>query len=366
MKVMCMYLPQFHSFPENDKWWGEGYTEWVAVKRAKPLFKGHVEPRVPLSGKYYDLDKEAVETLTHQAKLAREYGVYGFSIYQYYFNGKKLMEKPLEVLRDHPEIDIRYNICWANESWTRTWYGLSSEILMQQEYGSKEDWREYFNYLLSFFRDERYIKVDGKPVFQIYKTFDIPCLFEMLDLFDEWAIEAGFAGIYVISGKTAAGVEARENLVDAYYYFEPGYTLKNNLGPYGKLEYNATTFARSLYNRIFGKKFGYTLERRIPAKRIMSKITGRSYAENEFPGIIPMWDNTPRRDYKGLVYTGTSPKMFEDALRSIKAAKESHHVDFVYVNAWNEWGEGAYIEPDETYGYAYLEAIRNVMEENTV
>lgn len=359
MKVMCMYLPQFHSFPENDKWWGEGYTEWVAVKRAKPLYKNHMQPRVPLGENYYDLKKDAVKTLTQQAELAKKYGIYGFAIYQYYFNGKTLMADPLEVLRDHPEIDIKYNICWANESWTRTWYGLSDEILMEQTYGNKEDWRKYFEYLLTFFKDDRYIKVDGKPVFMIYKTFDIPCLYEMLDLFDEWAIAEGFAGIYVISGKTAAGVENRSDLVDAYYYFEPGYTLKNDLGFIGRLSYNVSTYLRMMINRIPGKS--HILERRIPAGRVFKKITQRAYSENEFPGIIPMWDNTPRRDYKGLVYTGTTPKMFENALRILKKKKESHPVDFVYVNAWNEWGEGAYLEPDEKNKYAYLEAVGNVV-----
>ena len=361
MRVMCMYLPQFHRFPENDKWWGEGYTEWVAVKRAKPLYKGHSQPKVPLDGNYYDLGDGAVNVLKHQAELARQYGVYGFSVYQYYFNGKTLMEGPLETLRDHPEIDINYNICWANESWTRTWYGLSDEILMEQTYGGKEDWRKYFEYLLTFFKDERYIKVDGKPVLQIYRTFDIACLYEMLNCFDEWAIAEGFAGIYIISGRCGAGSETRSELVDAYYYFEPGYTLKQDFGAFATLRYNAGTLIRTLYNRIFGKLFSPVLERRIPASYIMKKITRRNYAENEFPGIIPSWDNTPRRDYKGLVYTGTSPELFEDALRALKDKKESHPVDFVYVNAWNEWGEGAYVEPDENNKYAYLEAIKRVV-----
>ena len=362
MKVMCMYLPQFHTFPENDKWWGEGYTEWVAVKRAEPLYRGHCQPKVPLGGNYYDLSNDAVETLKWQASLAREYGIYGFSIYQYYFNGKTLMHKPLETLLAHPEIDIRYNICWANESWTRTWYGHSDEVLMEQSYGSKEDWRKYFEYLLPYFRDERYIKVDGKPVLQIYKTFDIPCLYAMLDEFDAWAMAEGFAGIYVISGKTAGGSEQRENLVDAFYFFEPGYTLKNDLGVAGRLSYNFSTLMRSMYNRVFGARFGNVLERRIPAARIMNKIAGRKYKDNEFPGIIPMWDNTPRRGYKGLVYTGTSPELFEKTLKKLKDSKESCPVDFVYVNAWNEWGEGAYLEPDEKDKYAYLEAIRRVMQ----
>ena len=360
---MCMYLPQYHAFPENDRWWGRGYTEWVAVKRAKPLYKGHVQPRRPLDDRYYDLSEESAATLKWQAEIARKYGIYGFSIYQYYFNGKTLMAKPLEILRDHPEIDINYNICWANETWTRTWYGHSDQILMEQTYGNEEDWNRYFDYLLTFFKDKRYIKVDNKPVFQIYKSFDIDCLKDMLELFNKRAKEAGFDGVFVVSGRTAAGSEQREDLTDAYYYFEPGFTLKNDFSGLDKLSYNGATFLRSLYNKLFGKKSGFILERRISGDRIISYITNREYKDNEFPGLIPDWDNTPRRDYKGLVYTGTAPEKFEKALGILKKKTEGRQNDFVYINAWNEWGEGAYLEPDEYRGYGYLEAIKRVVDD---
>ncbi len=356
-----MYLPQFHSFPENDEWWGKGYTEWVAVKRARPLYKGHDQPRKPLDGNYYDLDADAVKTLAHQAELARKYGVYGFSVYQYYFNGKVLMEKPLRTLLDHPEIDIKFNICWANETWTRTWYGLSDQVLIKQEYGNIEDWRKYFDYLLPYFRDSRYIKVDNRPVWQIYKSYDIPAFDDMIACFNEWAIREGFNGLYIITGKSAAGSDIRRRFIDGFYYFEPGYTLKNDLPVAGKLRYNVGTFVRSLRNRLFGRRFGYILERRVDAKLIMDKIADRDYAPDEFPGIIPDWDNTPRRDYKGLVYYGTDPGLFEKTLSRLRDKLEGRSVDFVYVNAWNEWGEGAFIEPDESRGYAYLEAIGRVV-----
>ncbi len=360
MKVMCMYLPQYHTFPENDEWWGKGYTEWTAVKKATPLYKGHDQPRVPLGGDYYDLDKDGAATLARQAKLAKEYGVYGFSIYQYYFNGKTLMEKPLNTLLEHPEIDIHFNICWANETWTRTWYGLSDQVLIAQEYGERSDWRRYFEHLLPFFRDSRYIKINNRPVLQIYKTFDIPCFCEMRECFDTWAKEEGFDGVYIISGKTAAGSDDRK-CIDAYYYFEPGYTLKNAMTVGGRFAYNAGTFARHLRNRLLGERFGYVLERRIDAKRIMRAIASREYKDNEFPGLIPDWDNTPRRGYKGLVYMNTSPQLFKETLERLAQKDSGRENDFVYVNAWNEWGEGAFIEPDESRGYAYLEAIKEVV-----
>lgn len=357
MRILCMYLPQFHTFKENDEWWGKGYTEWVAVKRAKPLFKGHVQPRVPLDKRYYDLVEEGEKTWRFQAEIARKYGIYGFSIYQYWFKGKQLMNRPMEILLEHKDIDINYCITWANETWTRTWYGLESEILMKQEYGEESDWKMHFDYLLQFFKDERYIKIDNKPLFQIYRSFDIKKLDEMLKCFNKWAIDAGFNGIYVTSGKTAGAQEERSSLIDGYYFFEPGYTLKHDFRKIDEIKYNISVLIKSIINKVSPKKL---LERSIPASAILNRICERKYKENEFPGLIPDWDNTPRRSYKGLVYKGTNPEYFKKCLKVLKEKKDGHKTDFVIINAFNEWGEGAYLEPDEYRGYAYLEAIQEV------
>lgn len=363
-----MYLPQYHSFPENDEWWGKDYTEWVAVKRAKPLYTGHIQPRIPLDGEYYDLDKDGVSTLKKQAELAKEYGIYGFSMYQYYFNGKTLMEKPLETLLAHPEIDLKYCLCWANETWTRTWYGLENQILIEQTYGDEANWREHFEYMLRFFKDERYIKVGNKPVYQIYKTFDIPCFRSWANCFRSWAIEEGFDGIYFISGKTAAGSEERNEcreLIDGYYYFEPGYSLKFGLSKYQKLLYNAEVAIKSFFNK-FRNQENKKLERFIKADWIYKAIANREYSDNEFPGLIPDWDNTPRRSYKGLAYKGTSPEKFKNVLELLNKKVAKRAVDFVYINAWNEWGEGAYMEPCKYRKHSYLEAVREVLENSNL
>ena len=357
MRVICMYLPQYHTFPENDEWWGKGYTEWTAVKRGRPLYEGHVQPRVPLDKRYYDLVNEGVETLKWQAETARKYGVYGFSFYQYWFNGKQLMQKPMEILLEHPEIDINYCICWANESWTRTWYGLSEQVLMQQDYGEEEDWYRHFEYLLKFFNDKRYIKIDNKPVLQIYRSFDIDCLGRMQGCFNKWAEGEGYDGVYLIAGRTAGQQETRTELIDGYYFFEPGYTLKHDFSKIHEMEYNVSVLWNTMLNKLRTNK---KLERSVRADFILNRIKKRDYAENEFPGLIPDWDNTPRRGYKGLVYKGTSPEKFETVLRVLKEKKEGHKNDFVFINAWNEWGEGAMLEPDEYRGYGYLEAIRRV------
>ena len=352
-----MYLPQYHTFPENDKWWGKGYTEWTAVRKGHPLYKGHIQPRVPLDNRYYDLVNDGVNTLKWQAETARKYGIYGFSIYQYWFMGKQLMQRPMEILLEHPEIDINYCICWANESWTRTWYGLSEQVLMQQDYGEEDDWYKHFEYLLKFFNDKRYIKIDNRPVLQIYRSFDIDCLDRMLGCFNKWAHGEGFDGVYVIAGKTAGQQETRTELIDGYYYFEPGYTLKHDFSKWNETKYNMSVLWNTLLNKVRREK---KLERSIKASLILDGIRNRDYKENEFPGLIPDWDNTPRRDYKGLVYKGTCPEKFEEVLRVLKEKKEGHKTDFVFINAWNEWGEGAMLEPDEYRGYGYLEAVKRV------
>lgn len=357
MRVMAMYLPQYHSFPENDEWWGKDYTEWTAVKRAVPLFKGHIQPKIPLEDRYYDLVKQGAETWEWQAELAKKYGVYGFSVYNYYFTGKKLMEQPLEILLAHPETDIHYNICWANESWTRAWYDLKEEVLMKQEYGGEKEWREHFEYLLKFFNDPRYIKISNKPVLQIYRTMDIECLPQMKALFNKLAMAAGFDGIYIVSGNTAGEKETRDGAADAYYDFEPGYTLKHDMSSADTFAYDVSTAWRHILNRIFRKE---KLERMIPVDNIYRPIVRRDYRENEFPGLIARWDNTPRRSYKGLVYTGTAPAKFGAVLKELKKKTEGREADFVYVNAWNEWGEGAMLEPEKEEGFGYLEEIRKV------
>ena len=185
------------------------------------------------------------------------------------------MEKPLRTLLDHPEIDINYNICWANETWTRTWYGLSDQVLIAQEYGDRSDWRKLFEHLLPFFRDRRYIKVGNRPVWQIYKTFDIPCFEDMARSFDEWAKDEGFDGVYIISGKTAAGSDNRSRFIDGYYFFEPGYTLKYGMGCAGKAAYNIGTLIRTARNDLIGKRAGYVLERSVSGRRILDSITSR-------------------------------------------------------------------------------------------
>jgi len=354
MKVLALYLPQYHEVKENNEWWGKGYTEWTAVKNAKPLFAGHNQPRKPLDNNYYDLVQEGVKTWTWQAEMAKKYGVYGFCIYHYWFEGKQLLEKPMEILRDHPEIDINYCVCWANETWRRNWYGQEKQILMEQTYGDKQAWIKHFEYLLSFFRDPRYIKVGNKPMVNIYRSSDIKELPNMLEVWNALARKEGFEGIYVVSALTAGEEDSRDGLFDAYYDFEPGYTLKKGLTKTENSKYLLRTGAIRIINKMINKKL---LEHKIDISMIYRHIEERILPKKCYPGTFPQWDNTPRTGTMGLCYVNSSPKLFGKHIRQL-FDKYANEKEFIYINAWNEWGEGAYLEPDAKYQYEYLDEIK--------
>ena len=359
MKIMGIYLPQYHEIKENNEWWGRGYTEWNAVKEAKPLFHGHIQPREPLNENYYDLVEQGIETWNWQAQLAEKYGIYGFCIYHYWFEGKQLLERPMEILRDHPEINIKYCVCWANESWRKNWYGEGKKLLVEQTYGNRDKWEKHFHYLLSFFQDERYIKIDNKPIVNIYKSGAIQELPEMLEVWNHMAKKAGFDGVYVISALTPEGQDNRDCGINAYYHFEPGYTLKKDLFLHQKMIYLIRTGVSRLFNKIPGIN---VLEHKISTSMIYKHIENRETNELCYPGTFPQWDNTPRTAYQGLCYTKSSPEMFQKHLKKI-ADKYKHSDDiFLYINAWNEWGEGAYLEPDAQNRYGYLEAVKSLQE----
>lgn len=218
MKTLAMYLPQFHKIPENDEWWGEGFTEWTAVKAARPLFEGHVQPKMPLNGNYYDLLEK--KTMMWQADLMKQYGIDGQCIYHYYFkDGRKILEKPVENLLKWKDINMPFCLCWANERWARTWSisggnswadkfekrkgtNQTKDVLLEQSYGREEEWKAHFEYLLPFFEDERYIKINGSPVFVIFIKDLIPCLKQMVDYWKKLSHLHGFSGIYFIGANT--------------------------------------------------------------------------------------------------------------------------------------------------------------------
>ncbi len=360
MRIMAMYLPQFHTTPENDEWWGKGYTDWVAAKNAVSRYRGHRQPRTPLGDNYYDLADETAAAWKWQAELAAKYGVYGFCIYQYWFTGVQTLQRPMEILLRHPEIPLRYSICWANEEWARSWYGNEREVLIPQEYGGEKEWKRHFEYLLPFFKDERYIKVDRKPMFHIYKAHQIECLKEMKEFWDRLAKENGFDGIYLVAGNTAGVIKEETREIDAYYNFEPNHVWgqKRNKVFVKLLWWKAGLLRRA--GKIMKREF-FTGRRSL--KRVYRLILSEKYHTNQtvYLGICPEYDDTPRRQEQGVVYDDASPKQFGKTLRKLIRKSEKMGSDFIFINAWNEWGETAALEPDDVHGYRYLEEIHNAL-----
>lgn len=372
VKIIALYLPQFHSIPENSMWWGEDFTEWVNVKNAKPLFDGHKQPKVPLNHNYYDLSNTEVQTW--QSKLAREYGIYGFCYYHYWFNGKMLLEKPMEQLLHNKEADIPFCISWANDSWTKGWVGEPNVILMNQTYGGETEWIEHYKYLSQFFKDERYIKNNNKPLFVIYKPQDIPDCEQMMECWKKLAIKDGFDGIDFAYQTITMDLDCNP-LRDCFDYnieFEPSYGLYEYRANQHKFLRKIKRWIEAKAEKTIAKVFNVNITSLLdPQKEVMKvdfsdvwdKILKRSpISTNSIPGAFARWDNTPRRGQKGIVYTGNTPELFEKYLtQQIKRCKEVYKKDMLFIYAWNEWAEGGFLEPDEEYGYAYLEAIRNAL-----
>ena len=345
MKVLAMYLPQFHRVAENDEWWGTGYTEWTAVKKGEKLFPGHDQPRVPMKNNYYDLLKK--ETMQWQTELMKKYNVYGMCFYHYYFQGgRKILEKPAENLLEWKDIDMPFCFSWANETWARTWSKLTSintwnsreekapdtgddGILLKQEYGGEKDWENHFYYLQPFFEDMRYIRVENKPVFIIYKPDEISCLPQMMEKWNMLAKEHGIDGIYFI------GTNSERDGFQAYLRQET-YCLDDS-----RLKFSADY--REICNGII--------------KNALS-LDGRCY----LCGVVG-YDDTPRRGEAGNVITNASPEQFYRLMCILLHLGEQRNHEFIFVNAWNEWGEGMYLEPDERFGYGYLEALSKSLDD---
>lgn len=360
MRILAMYLPQYYQNEDNDRWWGEGFTDWTAVKAAKPLYEGHNQPRVPLNNNYYNLlDKS---TMQWQSKLMKEYGVDGICMYHYWFkDGRRALEKPEQNLLKWKDIDMPFCFCWANETWARSWSNIpgvnkwvnkrksleeqlsekrnEKEVLLQQGYGEKEDWEKHFEYLLPFFKDERYIKIEGKPVFIVYRPDEVYCWTEMFECWNECAQKAGIPPIYLIATNSTYGRKP----VNAMFYHSP--------------------FTE------------YSYEHTINPIRIEKTESGNSYSYSEFNNALkgvdvnyglktyycgmPGYDDTPRRGADGFHAKNSTPELFRQQFELLLQRSVNAENDLVFVNAWNEWGEGMYLEPDETYGYQYLEAIRD-------
>lgn len=369
-ELIAFYFPQFHAFPENDMWWGKGFTDWELVKKANPLFKGHVQPKIPLDADFYNPCEKI--TWEKQIALAKDYGVYGFMIYHYWFDGKLLLEKPLECLLKNKDLDIPFCICWANETWTRAWIGKPNEILIEQTHKvDKELWVKHFNYLLPFLRDERYIKINGKPVFVIYQPHLVKETQSLFELWNQMAKENGLEGLYLIANRNHkyGGSTSFLEWYDALLKFQPRevhttyYTKKNFVD---KLQ-----FMRFLPEKWMGylRKIRYNLcnYQVVDSREIWKHILKNAYMceypqynLDIFESAYFGWDNTPRYKSKARIFTTLSKEEKREYISILRDKAISAHSPYLFFNAWNEWSEGAFLEPDKDRKYESLEIIRDI------
>ena len=368
-KVIALYFPQFHAIPENDDWWGKGFTDWDNVRQGYPLFAGHRQPRIPLNNNYYDLSN--VETIKWQVELAKKYNIYGFSFYHYWFDGKQLLETPQELLLHHPELDISFCLTWANETWARRWDGRDKEILQLQTHEpTKEKWKQHFDYLLPFFKDKRAIRIDGKILFQIYRPHLISKVSEMLCFWRELARKEGIGEMYFMAIKS---FEFPSNSVlqefDGVLRFQPHEATNSSAGK-GISSY-VENILRHLPESAVEKLRGIKTKSRSSCKiydyqkicNIALKPSTTYSNKQVFDMLFMEWDNTARYKERATIYQGCTPEVFEKNFEQLvrNASGKPEKSRYVFINAWNEWAEGTYLEPDTDRKYAYLEAIQRVL-----
>ena len=350
IRLIAIHLPQYHPFEENNKWWGKGFTEWTNVAKARPRFRGHYQPHIPADTGFYDLRLPEARDL--QVDLAREYGIYGFCYYHYWFNGKRLMREPLDGILTSGTPNFPFMYCWANENWTRAWDGGEKEILIKQDY-SKEDDIAHIQYLLdNVFSDPRYIRINGKPVFAIYRSTSFPDIAQTLQLWREKAKKRGVE-LYICRFESfnEAGPNYLEDGFDAAIEFPP-----HNFMPMVKFYTPIKAIIDKLAQLLVGRQI---CNRIVPYKNYVQFSRKEDYGSyKRFPGVTPMWDNSARRKKRFFALKNSTPELYEKCLvDKIKKFKPySVEENFVFINAWNEWAEGNHLEPDLKWGRRYLES----------
>ena len=350
-RVVALYLPQFHPVPENDEWWGNGFTEWTNTARAKPMFRGHYQPHVPADLGFYDL--RMPETRAAQAEMAKKYGIEAFCYYHYWFGGRRLLERPFNEVMESGEPDFPFCLCWANQTWTGIWHGCPDRILIEQTYPGEQDHKAHFDFLLRAFTDRRYMTIDGKPVFIFLKPWDIPDINRLTDLWRQMALKNGLKGLYFIGTQHPDDGNCDDHGLDAFVLPQPvvwDMISKKNL----------KNRAARKFRKLTGKPLIFRYD-----KVFLRMLENKELRNAEsYPCLIPNWDNTPRSGKNGVVLHGSTPELFrmqvKEALKKIGHMSGDHRI--IFVKSWNEWAEGNHLEPDMKYGLSYLEVIKEEVE----
>ncbi len=357
-RLIAFYLPQFHPVPENDKFWGKGFTEWTNVAKAKPLFKGHSQPKFPGELGFYDL--RVPEVREQQAELAREHGIEGFCYWHYWFgNGKRVLERPFNEVLASGKPDFPFCLGWANETWSGRWHGLNDQIIIEQKYPGKEDYTKHFYAMLPAFEDKRYIRVNNKPLFLIYSPKKLPDAQAFVKTWQTAAKKEGLPGIHFVACAHPNEHKKNKHIFDKFVRTTPNSQILNVVPSsfIGKLFYR-------LCKRIFHKSWKNLMSEKgiTPLKckydSFVSFFINKKIQEDEYPVVVPNWDNTPRCGKRGTVLVDCSPQKYETFLKAEieKIQQRSPDEKIIFIKSWNEWAEGNYIEPDAQFGEKYLEA----------
>ncbi|WP_448105303.1 glycosyltransferase WbsX family protein [Pedobacter panaciterrae] len=345
LRLIASYLPQFHPIPENDLWWGRGFTEWTNVGKAKPLFKGHEQPRVPADLGYYDL--RLPEVRVEQAKMAEKYGIEGFCYWHYWFgNGKRILQGIFNEVLESGAPDFPFCLGWANETWSGIWHGVKDKILLEQTYPGPQDYENHFYEVLKAFKDSRYIKVDNKPLFMVYKPDLIPDPASFIKLWRQLAEDNGLEGLYFVA--QTIDYRNKEDLISK------GFDAVNVVRLY-----DCRNKQQSLVKKIFRKLSG-------GLNKFDYKVASRYFSGPEdseldcIPTMIPNWDHSPRSGRRAYILTNSTPELFKEhvktVVKSVKLKPQQHRI--IFIKSWNEWGEGNYLEPDIKDGINYLKALK--------
>jgi hypothetical protein len=355
MRAIAFYLPQYHPIPENDRWWGEGFTEWTNVRKTVPLYRGHQQPKVPGKLGYYDLRNSEVRNA--QAALARAGGISGFCYWHYWFGGQRLLERPFAEVLESGEPDFPFCLGWANESWSGVWHGNPDKVLMEQNYPGPEDEERHFRLVEQAFKDPRYLTIDGKPIFYVYKPRLIPECKRFVEHWQELAIKAGLNGVYFVGEDVYIDDDPwdhKANGFDAVVPNTPGVAFlrlaKKRFLP------------RFLLPRMLHKLLRQPV--RYKYKDFIAHTHVEPAHDDFFPCVLPNWDNTPRVGRRGYVLEHSSPDLFKRQLQRAVKQVEKRPLDqqLIFVKSWNEWAEGNYLEPDGVQGSAYLDACRDELQ----
>ena len=363
VRLLAFYLPQFHPIPENDRWWGRGFTEWTNVAKARPLFAGHRQPHLPSELGFYDLRVPDVREA--QADLARAHGISGFCYYHYWFNGRRLLNRPFDEVLASGRPDFPFCLCWANENWTRGWDGADHEVLMPQQYSEADD-RAHIERLLPAFEDHRYVRVDGKPLFLVYRTELLPDPARTAAIWRERAISAGIGDLYLARVESfVSNVDPKTIGFDAAIEFAPDWRVL----PAARFHRERGAFAAKILRRL--SRLGVIPKAYLTHRIYPYELLARAMLEKppvhyrRFRCATPQWDNSPRRPNGSVIFRDASPAAYERWLRTlVQATRDAFQGDerLVFVNAWNEWAEGNHLEPDQLWGRAYLEATARALD----